>query len=84
MISSACDPTSEQLDAGDQELGFGVFDGFLPILGETEVATEPCEGAFNHPAPGQQNEALGGIRALDDFQGPLSDLSQRPRSFGPA
>ena len=44
----------------------------LPVLGETAAAPQPCEGAFDDPAPGQQHEAFGGIRSLDDFQGPAS------------
>ena len=39
----------------------------FPILGEPSAAAEPGEGSFNDPAFGQDDEALGLIGALDDF-----------------
>lgn len=53
---------------GDGSPCCGAFDGFLPVLGETVAPAEPCEGALDHPAAWQQDEALGGIAATDDFE----------------
>jgi hypothetical protein len=47
------------------------------VLGETAVSVEPCQGAFDDPAAGQEFEALGGIGSLDDFERPLADFGQR-------
>lgn len=39
--------------------------------------SEPCEGAFHHPAARQDRETFGGIGAFDDLHGPCSQLGQR-------
>jgi hypothetical protein len=39
----------------------------LEILGQPTAPVEPCEGPLDHPTSGQDLEALGGVRALDDF-----------------
>lgn len=61
----------------------GAFDRFLPVLGETAAASQPCECALDHPAAGQQHEALGGIAAVDDFEGPTPVFAQRLPEFVP-
>jgi len=38
----------------------------LEILGKTPVSSEPGEDAFDHPPPGQDNEALH-VAPLDDL-----------------
>ena len=39
----------------------------FPVLGETTTSTEPTDGAFDDPALGQNDEALGVIAAADDL-----------------
>ena len=48
-ISRPCDSPCEELDAGDQQPCLGAFDGFLEVLGEAPVASEPCERPFDEP-----------------------------------
>ena len=43
----------------------------------SESASEPRKGPFNDPASGQDFEALGVVRPLDDLDRPFPDLSQR-------
>jgi len=45
----------------------------FPVLGQPAAAIEPGDGAFDDPALGQHNEALGLIRAFDDFDVELGD-----------
>jgi len=39
----------------------------LPILGEATTTVQPADSAFNDPAFGQNDEALGPIRTANDF-----------------
>ena len=39
----------------------------LPVLGQSAAAVEPGDGAFDHPAPGLDDEALHPIGSLDDL-----------------
>ena len=59
------------------------LDGFLPIACQSTAATEPCEGAFDDPSPGQHLETLGGIRALDDLQRPAPEADEGAPQFRP-
>src|SRR3546814_1069041 len=56
-------------------------DGLFPILSQPAAASEPCKGAFDHPAARENLEPLGGVGALDDLQGPAPDLVQRSSEF---
>ena len=47
------------------------------VFGETAVAVQPCEGAFDDPAAGQDNEALGAVGTLDYLDGPIADFGER-------
>ncbi len=77
LISSSCDPSNEKLDACDHKPSLCTGDGGFEILGEPAIATEPGEGALDHPSPGQEVEALRGIETLDDLDRPLAKLLQR-------
>ncbi len=44
---------------------------------QSAAATEPGEGALDHPAAGENLEALDGVGTLDDLHGPTPDLLQR-------
>src|SRR5215210_6557506 len=75
VFSGHCETAREKADAGDQEPGLGAGDGRLEVFGEAAVASEPGEGAFDHPAFG-----LGFERA-DSF-GPGDDLDRPSAKFG--
>ena len=47
------------------------------VLGETTVAVQPSEGSFDDPSARENDEALGCIGALDDFDSPFADPAQR-------
>ena len=65
----------------DPDPGLGAGDGSLEVLGESSASAEPGEGALDDPAPGQQDEALGGIRSFDDLDGPRSQSGECSRQF---
>jgi hypothetical protein len=54
------------------------------ILGEPAGAVQPSESPLDHPSARQQDEALGLVRALDNFQLELADFLQRILQFWPA
>ncbi len=83
LISSPCQAPRDETDAGDGDPGDGAFYGCLEVLGETAAASKPGKGPLHDPAPGQNLEALGGIATLDDLDGPLADLVERPSEFLP-
>lgn len=59
--------SEHQADGGEvqerQRLAIEVFE----VLGQPSAATEPSEGSFDDPSAGQNFEAFGGVRALDDL-----------------
>lgn len=56
----------------------------FPVLGQPAATVEPTEGAFDDPAFGQDDKALGLVGALDDFDVDLAqDFSHRSLEFGP-
>ena len=86
MRCESCDSAFEHADADDGCPSGGAFDGSLPVLGEAALgaaaaATQPCDCAFDHPAPGQKDAALCFIRAFDDLQGPAAMAFKRSLEF---
>ena len=67
---------------GDIDPRFGGSDGFLPIFRQPPAAPKPGEGALDHPPSRQNLEALGGVGAFDDLQGPLAHPVERAAQFG--
>ena len=53
------------LDDGDGNHGGGRLGQALEVLGEPAIAAQPGEAALDHPALGQEHEALG-VAAPDD------------------
>ena len=68
---------------GDQHPCLCALDGFLPIACQSAAATEPCEGAFDDPSPGQHLEALGSVGPLDDLHRPASEVGEGAPQFRP-
>jgi hypothetical protein len=54
------------------------------ILGEPAGAVQPSESPLDHPSARQQDEALGLVGALDNFQRELAGFLQRALKFRPA
>jgi hypothetical protein len=61
------EPPEGQLDAGEGNEGGQGFGKVLEVLGETPVSAEPGEGALDHPAAREDDEALHVVAALDDL-----------------
>ena len=57
---------------------------FSSVLGHATTASEPSEGALDHPPSGDELKANRGVGALDDLNGPAADLLDRPAQLGPA
>lgn len=73
----ACDEAGETTDMGYGGPRGGTLDGSFPVLCEAPASSEPSEGALDHPAAGEQNEALGGVAAADNLKRPLPVPLQR-------
>jgi len=59
--------SQHEADGGEAEEGERLAVEAFPILGQSATAAEPGETAFDDPALGQDGEALGLIRPLDDL-----------------
>ena len=74
----ACDASN----VGDGDPCPCTGNGFFPILCQAAAAAEPCEGALDHPTAGHDFEAIGGVGAPDDLDGPAPDGLQGVAQFG--
>src|SRR4051794_2853648 len=77
IISSPCESTGEDLDAGNDHPDLGAGDGGLEVLCEATVASEPCKRALHHPASGLGLERSNGLGSSDDFNRPLAEVGDR-------
>ena len=59
--------SQHEADGCEFQKGEGVVVAGLPVLGKASAAVEPCYGAFDNPALGQDHEAFDPIRSSDDF-----------------
>src|SRR5260221_13626722 len=75
--SSSCKAAGEEAQVGQQDPGCGAVDSRLEVLGEAPTATEPGEGALDHPSSRQELEAFDAGWALDDFDGPRAAIGDR-------
>jgi hypothetical protein len=64
--------SDHQADGGPAQEGEGAAVEALPVLGQPATAVEPGDGAFDNPAPGQDDEPLCRIGALDDRDADLA------------
>ena len=83
MITGACDSAGDLVDGCDEKPSCGAFDGSFEVLGEAAVAVQPCDCPLDYPAAWQKLEALGGVGAFDNFQGPCADFGERGAQFVP-
>jgi hypothetical protein len=61
-------PPEGELDGSEGHEGSQSFRKVLEVLGETPVTPDPGEGALDHPAARQNDEALYVVTPLDDLQ----------------
>lgn len=81
MITCACDSAGDLVDRCNEKPGGGAFNGSFEVLGKAAVAVQPCDCPLDYPATWQKLEALGGVGAFDDFQGPCADFGERVAQF---
>jgi hypothetical protein len=72
----SCQSPHDELDAGDHDPCGGCGDQRLEVFGEAAVPVELCNGSLHHPAAREQDEALGGVGALDDVDCPGAERSE--------
>jgi hypothetical protein len=80
-IAIPCEAAGQEPEVCDEDPGLGAGDGSLGVLCEPAAAAEPGEGQLNHPSSRQDFEALRMIGALDDLEGPSSNLAEAPLEF---
>ena len=68
---------------GDEDPGDSTGEGCLEVPCKPTAPAEPGECAFDDPAPRQNLEAFGPIRALDDFECPSPEFGQVHAQFVP-
>ena len=71
------DAPESKLDGGEGNEGGQGFGKDLEVHGKTPVSSEPGEGALDHPAPRQDDEALRVAAPLDDLHAQLRHLGHR-------
>ena len=81
MILSPCESAGEELNAGDDDPGFGAGDGCLEVLCKTAIASEPSKSAFDHPSSGLRLEGPDALGSGDDFNRPLAQIGERIEQF---
>ena len=59
--------SEHELNGRELDEGERVAVEVLPVLGQSAAAVEPGDGAFDHPTPGLDDEALHPIGSLDDL-----------------
>ena len=59
--------SEHELNGRELDEGERVSVEVLPVLGQSAAAVEPGDGAFDHPTPGLDDEALHPIGSLDDL-----------------
>ncbi len=65
------------MDGGEGNEGGQGFGKVLEVLGKTPVSAEPGEGALDHPAARQDDEALHVVAPLDDLHAQQRHLCHR-------
>src|SRR3979411_2376122 len=81
VFSGSCETAREPADVGDQEPSLGAGGGSLEVLGEAAVASEPGEGALDHPALWLWLECPDLLGSGDDLDRPPAKLSDCVAEF---
>src|SRR4051795_214963 len=81
MISSSCESTGEEPDAGNHDPRLGTFDGCFKVLGQAAIASEPGKRPFDHPASGLRLEGADALGSGDDLDRPRAELSNGIEQF---
>lgn len=71
-----CEPAGHELDHGEPDQGEGGSGQVFEVAGETTAAGDPRQRSFDDPTLGQNVEALAGVRALDDVEGPRAGVTE--------
>ena len=58
----------EKERGGEEDEGFAGIGAELVVLAQASKVIEPAEGAFDHPAPRENDKAFLRVAATDDFQ----------------
>ena len=72
----SAESVEHELDHGELNHGFAVFDEFLVVFAESPIVAEPSERAFHHPASGEQLKTNLIAQLADDFQHPATPAIQ--------
>src|ERR1700688_1254920 len=80
-ISGSCQAAGEQADACNQDPGFGAGNGCLEVFGEPPIAAEPSKRTLDDPASRLRPERSHALRAGDDFNRPLAQISDCIEQF---
>ena len=68
---------------GDETLGLGTFDGFLPIPCQSAAPSRPGEGGFDDPSAGQDPKTFGGVATPHNPDRPTASRYQGQTGFWP-
>lgn len=66
------EPVEHQLDHGNLNHGFAVFDELLIVFAEPAIVAEPGERAFDDPALAENFKTDLLAKLVDDFQNPAT------------
>ena len=61
------DLSEHEADRGEAEENEGAEVEIVPVLGQSAATVQPGDRSFHDPSLGQDDEALGGVGAFDDF-----------------
>src|SRR5215210_2882510 len=77
LRSCSCETTGQQADRCDQDPGLGAGNGRLEVPCEATIASEPGEGALDHPSLGLGFERAYALRAGNDLDRPFAEFGDR-------
>src|SRR5512133_3228053 len=84
IVSSPCEAAGEELNTGGHDPGGLASDAPVEVLGEAPVASEPGEGALDHPTARLRPEARESLSSRNDLDRPLARIGERSEQFRPA
>src|SRR6266542_3060256 len=81
VFSGSRESAREDAYAGDQNPGLSAGDGRLEVLCQAATASEPGEGALDHPALWLGFERSDALGAGHDFDRPFAQVGKRSEQF---